>query len=326
MKRRTFAALLAGAPIWSLTAMAQQPPRLLRIGVLMDLPESTTGKARIAAFVGGLARLGWQDGRNLEIDYRWEASDIGAARRLGAELVARRPAAILVAGSPATAALQRETTSIPVIFTSVTDPVGAGFVSNLARPESNLTGFLVFEYHISAKWLELLAELVPDLERVVVLLDPSTASGLGQLAVLEASAAQRGLDLLAVDVRDIDAAEARLASLAGPKSGVVVTGSTIAAIHGARLVGLSIQKRLPAIFAYRHFVDGGGLASYGPDLTEPFARAAEYVDRILKGARVSELPVQAPIRYDFVLNLRTAAALGLSVSPILLAHTDALLE
>ena len=299
-----------------------------RIGVLMGLSaDDPEGQARLAAFLQGLQQLGWTDGRNVRIDFRWGAGDADRFRRYAAELVALAPDVILASGSPAVGPLLQATRTVPIVFAPVADPVGAGFVDSLARPGGNATGFMLFEYGIGAKWLELLKEIAPGVTRVAVLRDPAIASGIGQFGAIQAVAPSLGVEVSPVNVRDAGEIERAVAAFArGPNSGLIVTGSALAVVHRDLIITLAARHKLPAVYFERYFVAGGGLLSYGPDFVDQYRRAAGYVDRILKGEKPADLPVQAPTKYELVINLKTAKALGLDVPPTLLARADEVIE
>ena len=288
---------------WPLAARAQQGERMRRVGVLMastaDDPES---QARIAAFVQALQQLGWTDGRNVRIDTRWATSNADDIRRHAAELAALAPDVILAAAGTSTVApLLQATRTVPIVFVVVIDPVGAGFVASLARPGGNATGFTMFEYGMSGKWLELLKEIAPRVTRAAVLRDPAVASGIGQFAAVQAVAPSLGVELSPVDVRDAAEIERAVTAFArSPNGGLIVTSSAVATRHRDLIITLAARHRLPAVYAYRFFVTGGGLISYGPDLVDQYRRAAGYVDRILKGEKPADLPVQAPTKYELV--------------------------
>ena len=327
LKRREFITLLGGVAAWPLAAGAQQADRLRRIGVLMSLaaddPES---QARLAAFAQGLQQLGWTIGQNVRVDYRW-ALNADTMRKYATELVALAPDVILATSSPAVAALQEATRIVPIVFATVIDPVGAGFVESLARPGRNVTGFLLFEYGISGKWLDLLKQIAPGVARAAVLRDPTIASGSGQLGAIQGAAPAFGVELRPVDVRDADEIERAVAAFAhASNGGLIVTASVAAVVHRDLIIGLAARHRLPAIYTQRVFVTNGGLIAYGPDFIDQFRRAAGYVDRILKGEKPADLPVQAPTKYELVINLKTAKALGLEVPPSLLARADEVIE
>jgi putative tryptophan/tyrosine transport system substrate-binding protein len=326
VQRREFITLVCGVAVaWPRAARAQQPAR--RIGVLMNGgPDDAEVRARHAAFLDGLQQLGWTDGRNVRIDTRW-ARDVGADR--GAqELIALGPDVILASASLSVAALQRITHNVPIVFANVIDPVGAGFVASLARPGGNTTGFSAFEYSLSGKWLEVLKEIAPSVIRVAVLRDPALAAGIGQFAAIQALApASFGGELTPIDVRDPGEIERAIGAFARERNGgLIVTGSQSAVAHRDLIISLATRYRLPNVFGYRYYAVAGGLASYGPDPIDAHKRAAGYVDRILKGEKPADLPVQAPTRYALVINLKTAKTLGLTVSPSLLARADEVIE
>ena len=329
MKRREFITLLGGAAAWPLAARAQQPDRMRHIGVLMaaaaDDPEY---QARIGAFQQGLALLGWTDGRNARIDTRWAATNADDIRRHAAELAALAPDVILAAtGTTTVAPLLQATRTVPIVFVLVIDPVGAGFVASLARPGGNATGFLMFEYGLSAKWLELLKQIAPGVARVAVLRDPTIASGIGQFGAIQSAAPSLRMEASPVNVRDAGEIERDITAFAhSSNGGVIVTASPEASRHRDLIVTLAARHRLPAIYASRYFVTEGGLISYGPDILDQYRRAAGYVDRILKGEKPADLPVQAPTKYELVLNLKTAKALGLDVPATVLARADEVIE
>jgi putative ABC transport system substrate-binding protein len=330
MKRRQFLTVLGGAATaWPLTARAQQQgERVRRIGVLTSLTMSdATSKARFAALQQRLGLLGWNDGRNTRIEHRWAAGDPDDLRKYAAELVALAPEVILANGSAAAAVLLQATRSVPIVFTDVPDPVGAGFVSSLARPGRNATGFMLFEYGMSGKWLELLKEIAPGLTRVAVLRDPTMTAGVGQFAAIQAVAPSMGVEVSPLDVRDAPEIERGITAFArGSNDGLIVASSPSAARHRDLIIKLAGAHRLPAVYSFRYYVTDGGLISYGPDPIDPFRRAAEYVDRILNGEKSADLPVQAPVKYELVINLKTAKALGLKVSAELLARADEVIE
>jgi putative tryptophan/tyrosine transport system substrate-binding protein len=329
VKRRQFITLLGCAAVtWPLAARAQQREPMRRIGVLMntaaDDPESL---ARVTAFAQGLQELGWIDGRNVRIDYRWGAADVDRIRRYAEELVALAPHVVVSSGTPTVVALQQATSSVPIVFVQAVDPVGGGFVENLARPGGNITGFSVFEYGISGKWLELLKEISPRLTRAAILRDLALASGSGQLGAIQSVAPSLGVELSPVGVGDTGAIERALAAFArSSNGGLIVTASSLAIVHRELIITLAARHRLPAVYFQRTFVTAGGLISYGPDSVGPFRRAAGYVDRILKGEKPADLPVQAPTKYELVINLKTAKALGLTVPDSLLTRADEVIE
>ena len=328
MRRREFITLLGGAAAWPVAARAQQGERMRHVGVLMSqTADDPEGKARAAEFLQALQQLGWTVGRNVRIDTRWPAGDADRARRYAAELVALSPDVILSSGSTNLRALQEATRSLPIVFVAVTDPVGAGFIANLPHPGANTTGFNQFEYGISAKWLELLKQISPGVTQVAVLRNPVQASGIGQLGAISSAAASIGVELNPVDIRDVGEIERAVTSLARLRNGgLIVPSSALAVVHRELIVTLAAKHRLPAVYFRRFFVAAGGLISYGPDTIDQFHRAAGYVDRILKGEKPADLPVQAPTKYELVINLKTAKALGLEIPPSLLARADEVIE
>jgi putative ABC transport system substrate-binding protein len=330
IRRREFLGVLSSAAIgWPLAAGAQQSDRMRRIGVLMaaaaDDPEF---QARLGAFQQALALLGWTDGRNARIDTRWATTNADDIRRYAAELASLAPDVILAAtGTTTVAPLLQATRTVPIVFVLVIDPVGAGFVESLARPGGNATGFLMFEYGLSGKWLELLKQIAPGVTRVAVLRDPAIASGVGQFGAIQSVAPSLGMEASPVNVRDAGEIERNIAAFArSSNGGMIVTASPGASRHRDLIVTLAARHRLPAVYASAFFVTDGGLISYGPDTIDQYRRAAEYVDRILKGEKPADLPVQAPTRYELVINLKTAKALGLDVPPTLLARADEVIE
>ena len=329
LSRREFITLLGGAAVaWPLGAHAQQGERMRRIGVLMpsaaDDPEY---QARMTAFLQELARLGWLDGRNVRIDTRWAVADADRIRKYAAELVALAPDVILAPGSATTGPLLQATRTIPIVFATIPDPVGAGFVESLARPGGNATGFIAFEYGLSAKWLELLKQIAPGVTRAAVLRDPAVASGTGQFGAIQSVAPSFGVELSPVGVRDAAEIERGVTAFArGSNGGLIVTGSALTAVHRALIVALAARHRLPAVYPGRYHVTGGGLISYGPDRVDQYRQAAGYVGRILKGEKPADLPVQAPTKYELVINLKTAMALGIEVPATLLSRADEVIE
>ena len=330
MRRREFITLFGVAALAGpRAARAQQADRVRRVGVLMSRaagdPEE---QARFAGFLQGLQKLGWTDGRNVRIDYRWAAADADRSRTYAAELVALAPDVILASGSTSVAALLQTTRTVPIVFVNVIDPVGAGYVARLARPGGNATGFTAFEYSLSGKWLELLKEIAPNLTRIAILRDPALAAGIGQFAAIQAMApSSLGVELSPIDVRDGGEIERDVATFARESNGgLVVTASSGAAVHRELIIMLAARHRLPAVYPFRYFVTSGGLVSYGPDPIDVFRRAAGYVDRILKGEKAADLPVQAPTTYELAINLKTAKALGLTLPPSLLARADEVIE
>ena len=329
MKRRTVITLLGGAAAaWPIAARAQQSERVRRIGVLMlQGADDPDGPRRVAALLQGLQQLGWTDGRNMRIDVRWSTGDATRSRRYAAELVALAPDVIMAAASSAVSALQEATRTIPVVFVNVSDPVGAGYVASLARPGGNATGFTFVEYGMAGKWLELIKEIMPRITRVAVLRDPSVAVGIGQLGAIQSGASALGMEVSPVDVRDAGEIERAVTTFArSGAGGLVVTASPMAVVRRELIIKLAAEHRLPAVYPFRDFAAAGGLSSYGPDPINPFRQAASYIDRILKGEKPADLPVQAPTKYELVINLKTAKALGLEVPPTLLARADEVIE
>ena len=314
--RREFITLLGGAAAaWPLAARAQQGERVRRIGVLMNVAaDDPEAQARNAAFLQGLQELGWTVGRNVRIDYRWAAGDADRLRRYAAELVALAPDVVLASGTSTVGPLQQATRTVPIVFAGVADPVGAGFVDSLARPGGNATGFISFEYGLSGKWLELLKEIAPGVTRVAVLRDSAISGGTGQFGAIQSVAPSLGVEVIPINVRDAGEIERAVAAFArAPNGGLIVTASGLAIVHRELIVMLAARHKLPAVYYYRFFVTDGGLVSYGPDPHDQYRRAAGYVDRILKGEKPADLPVQAPTKYELVINLKTAKALGLDV-------------
>ena len=290
----------------------------------VDDPEA---QARIAAFLQGLAQLGWTDGRNMRIDARYGAGNAADARKYAAELVALAPDVIIAGGPLGLAPLLQATRTVPIVFAIVPDPVGSGFVESLARPGGNATGFMQFEYSLSGKWPELLKEIAPDVTRAAILWDPAVPAGIGQFAIIQAVAPSLGIDVSPVNMRDAAEIERGVAAVArAPNGGLIVTGSGLASLHRNLIVTLAARHKLPAVYVERFYVTGGGLISYGANFLDQFRRAAGYVDRILKGEKPADLPVQAPTKYELVINLKTAKALGLTVPPSLLARADEVIE
>jgi putative ABC transport system substrate-binding protein len=324
--RREFITLLGGAAAWPLTARGQQPERLRRIGVLMNLAaDDPQSPVRIAALLQGLQELGWADGRNMRLEYRWGANDVERSRRFAAEMVAFRPEVILASGSPSVGALQQVTRTVPIVFVAVIDPVGSGFVDSLAQPGGNITGFTLFEFGVSGKWLELLKEVAPRVTRVGVLRDPALASGGGQLGAIQSVAPSFRVEVNPVNVRDAAEIERGITAFArSANGGLIVTGSTLATVHRDLIVTLAARHRLPSVYPQRYYVSDGGLMSYGADTTNPYRRTAGYIDR--KGEKPADLPVQAPTKYELVINLKTAKALGLMVPDAVLARADEVIE
>ena len=329
MRRRTFITLLGGTAVaWPLGARAQQPERMRRIGVLMPYAEDNpVGQARLTAFLEGLRQLGWADGRNVRIDTRWGAGDASLTRTYARELVAPGPDVVMAVSSGAVAPLREVTRSVPIVFAVVADAVGAGFVESLVRPGGNVTGFTAYEYAVSGKWLELLKEIVPRVTRVAVLRDSAIAAGPGQFGAMQALAPSLGMELHPVDLHEPGEIERAIGEFAkGSNNGLIVSGSPSATIHRNLIIMLAARHRLPAVYYDRFYVTGGGLISYGADTLDECRRAAGYVDRILKGEKPADLPVQAPTKYELVINLKTAHALGLEVPDKLIATAHEVIE
>jgi putative ABC transport system substrate-binding protein len=330
MRRREFMTLVGGvAAAWPIAAQAQQPNIMRRIGVLMSVAaDDPAGQARLAAFLQGLQEFGWSVGRNVQIDIRWGTGEGNRNRQYAAELVALAPDAILASGGTVVGVLQQATHTVPIVFTLTPDPVGAGFVASLARPAGNITGFMAYEYGISAKWLELLKEIAPRVRRVAVLRDASIPQGVGEFAIIQAAASSHGVELRPVEMRDATEIERELTAFARSSAdgGLIVSANAYAIVHRDLIIALATRYQLPAIYFQQFFVRGGGLISYGPDDIDPHRRAAAYIDRILKGEKPANLPVQAPTKYQLIINLKTAKALDLTVPPSLLAIADEVLE
>ena len=329
MKRREFITLFGGTvAAWPLAAGAQQADRLRRIGVLMPLAaDDREAPTRIAAFHQGLQQLGWVVGRNVRIEYRWGAGDPDRIRKSVAELIELVPDVILACGSATLGPLLQATRAVPTVFVHVPDPVGAGFVDSLARPGGNATGFAIFEYNISGKWLELLKQIAPAVTQAGVIRDPAISAGIGQWGAIQAMAPSVGVEVIPVNVRDAPEIERAITTFArSSNGGLLVTASALAVRHRDLIVTLAARHKLPAVYWERFFVTGGGLISYGPDVVDQFRRAAGYVDRILKGEQPADLPVQTPTKYELAINLKTAKAFGLEVPPSLLARADEVIE
>ena len=329
MRRREFIALVGGAvAAWPPAVRAQQGDRMRRIGVLLPATaDDTHYQTWLGAFLQGLSQSGWNIGQNVRIDVRWATANADAVRRNAAELAALAPDVILGPGASTVGPLLQATRTVPIVFAVVADPVGAGFVDSLARPGGNATGFMAFEYAISGKWLELLKQIVPSLSRAVVLRDAGIPSGIGQLSVIQAVAPTLRVEISHVNLRDTANIEHAIADFAATSNGgLIVTASGLAFIHRDRIIKLAAERRLPAIYFDRTFVAAGGLVSYGPDQTDQFRRAAGYVDRILKGEKPADMPVQAPTKYELLVNLKTAKALGLTLPPSVLAQANEVIE
>jgi putative ABC transport system substrate-binding protein len=329
MRRRDFISLIGGtAAAWPLAARAQQTERVRRVGVLMGVAaDDPEGQVRVTMFVQALQQLGWTDGRNLRIDVRWGAVDADRYRKYAEELVALAPDVVLTGSSAALAPLQRITRTVPIVFAGIVDPVGAGYVDSLARPGGNVTGFALFEYGIAGKWLELLKQIAPAVTRAAVMRDPTISLGIGQWAVIQAMAPSTGVDLSLVNMRDVNEMERDITAFArAANGGLIVTAGPWGTVHRELIIALAARYQLPAVYFERFFVTGGGLMSYGPHMIDQYQRAASYVDRILKGEKPADLPVQQPTSYELAINLKTAKALGLTVPPTLLARADQVIE
>ena len=327
-RRELLAALGGAAAAWPLAAGAQQGGRMRRVGVLQNLAsDDPAEQARLMAFGQGLQELGWTIGQNVRIENRWSAGDPERIRRNTEEMVALAPDVILASGNAGVAPLLQATRTVPVVFVIVPDPVGAGFVDSLARPGGNATGFIAYEYGLSGKWLEVLKEIAPGVTRAAVIRDPALASGPGQFAAIQSIAPSLGVEVSPVNVRDAGEIERAITAFAhSPNGGLIVTGSALVGLHRHLIIALAARHKLPAVYVERTYVAAGGLVSYGSDFLDQYRRAAGYVDRILKGEKPADLPVQAPTKYELVINLKTAKALGLEVPPTLLARADEVIE
>ena len=329
LRRRDFIALAGGAvAIAPFAAHAQQRERMRLIGVLLPATaDDAAMQTRVGAFLQGLGQLGWAIGRNVRIDTRWATADATEIRRHAAELAALAPDVILAHAATTVGPLLQATRTVPVVFPAVVDPVGAGYVESLARPGGNATGFMNFEYSISGKWLELLKQIAPGLTRVAVLRNAATPSGPGQFAAIQAVASSLRVEVNPVNVRDAGEIERAVAAFArAPNGGLIVTASPAVQLHHELIISLTARHKLPAVYPFRYFADDGGLMSYGPDQIGQYRQAAGYVDRILKGEKPADLPIQAPTKYELVINLKTAKALGLAVPQTLLANADEVIE
>jgi putative tryptophan/tyrosine transport system substrate-binding protein len=328
VRRRDFITLLGGAAVaWPIAAHAQQSDRMRHIAVLMNAAKNPEQQANIEAFLQVLQQLGWVDGRNVRIETRWAGGQAVDIRRQAADLAALAPDVIFATGTAAMEPLLQATRTVPIVFVNVADPVGAGFVDSLSQPGGNTTGFMQFEYGLSGKWLELLKQIAPSVTRAAVLRDPAITSGIGQFAVMQSVAPSVGVEVRAINVRDADEIERSVAAFArSSNGGLIVTASALSLSHRELIIALAARHKLPAVYYRRYFVTSGGLISYGYDIVDHFRRAAGYVDRILKGQRPADLPVQAPTKYELVINLKTAKALGLEVPATLLARADEVIE
>jgi len=329
MRRRDFIKGIVGsATAWPLSTRAQQPGQMRRIAVLMNVAASDPeGQPAVAAFQQALQQLGWSDGRDVRFDIRWGENDVDRDRKFAAELVALSPDVILASGTLSVTALQRVTHTLPIVFVRVSDPVGAGIVDTLARPSGNVTGFMNFEYSLSGKWLEVLKQIVPRLTHAAVLRDAANPAGTAQFGAIRTTASSLGIDVSPIGIRDADEIERGVANFArSPNGGLIVTPSAGVSVHHALIVALAARYKLPAVYSERFMVTGGGLISYGPEGIDQFGRAASYVDRILKGEKPADLPVQAPTKFALVINLKTARALGLAIPQSLQASADEVIE
>jgi putative tryptophan/tyrosine transport system substrate-binding protein len=328
MRRRELITLLGGALAWPLAARAQQTEHAPLVGFLEPISADTPGaKARETAFLEGLQQLGWTPGRNVRVEFRWSGGDEARTRKNAVELVALAPDVIVTAGSAGAGMMLKATRTVPIVFAIVPDPVGSGFVESLSRPGGNATGFIMFEYNLCGKWLELLKEIAPSVTHAAVLRDPDIAAGIGQFAVIQSVASSVGIEVSPIDLREpaqIEGAITRFAQ--SSNGGMIVTASAIAGAHIDLIIAAAARYKLPAVYVQRPYVAAGGLISYGPDFSDQFRRAASYVDRILKGAKPADLPVQAPTKYELVINLKTAKSLGLTIPPPLLATADQVIE
>jgi putative tryptophan/tyrosine transport system substrate-binding protein len=328
MRRREFITLVGGAAAsWPLVARARQSDRMRRIGVLMSAAVETDQQAGVAVFEEILHQLGWIDGHNVRLEIRWARGDPAEARKYAEELVALPADVIMVTGQLGLEPLLQATRSVPIVFNSIIDPVGGGQIDSLARPGGNATGFISFDYALAAKWAELLKQIAPTVTRVAVIRDSATASGIGQFAVIQSVAPSIGMDVSVINMRDAGQIEQDITRFArSPKGGLILTASAAAVVHQKLLVALAAQHKLPTVYYRRYFVTSGGLISYGWDYDDQYRGAARYVDRILKGEKPADLPVQAPAKYELVINLKTAKALGLSVPQPLLSRADEMIE
>jgi len=327
MRRREFITLLGGAFAWPHLARAQQPDRMRRIGVLIGATDDQETQARLAVFRQGLQQLGWTDGRNVRIDTRWGAANADDIRKYAAELVTLAPDVILAAGNAPVERLLQATRTVPIVFAIVLDPVGSGIVDSLSQPGGNATGFMQFEYSLTAKWSELLKQVAPSVTRAAVLRDSTVAAGIGQFAVIQSVAPSVGVEVSPINGRDAPEIERAIAAFARTSNGgLIVTSSALAGVHRDLIIALAARHKLPAVYSGRVSVNRGGLISYGADLVDQYRRAAAYVDRILKGTKPADLPVQAPTKYELVINLKTARALGLEIPTSLLARADEVIE
>ena len=328
MRRREFITLIGGVAAWPLAARAQQTDRVRRIGVLMNAAVGDAEfQAEVAAFQQVLQQLGWNDGSNVRLDIRWSQNDVDLDRKYAAELVALAPDVILASGTLSVAALQHVTRALPIVFVRVSDPVGAGLVDTLPRPGGNITGFMLFEYSMSGKWLELLKQIAPNVTRAAVLRDAGNPAGIGQFGAVQAAAQSLGVEVSPIGIRDAGEIERAVVAFArSANGGLIVTPSAGVSVHRDLIISLAARYKLPAVYAHRANVNSGGLIAYAPDEIDQFRRAAGYVDRILKGEKPADLPVQAPTKLELAINLKTAKALNLTIPASVLARADEVIE
>ena len=328
MRRRNFITLIGGAAAWPLTASAQRGEGVRLVGFLEGVSADAPGaKARHTAFLEGLQQLGWMPGRNMQIEVRWGGGDEAEIRKHAAELIALAPDVILAVGTTASDVMLKTTHSIPIVFVVVPDPVGSGYVKSLSRPGGNATGFMMFEYNLCGKWLELLKEIAPSVTHAAVLRDPAVAAGIGQFAVIQSVAPSVGIEVSPIDLRESAGIEPAIADFAqSSNGGLIVTANAIAPVHSNLIIAAAARYKLPAVYVQRPFVAAGGLMSYGPNFADQYRLAASYVDRILKGEKPADLPVQAPTKYELGINLKAAKSLGLTVPAALLARADEVIE
>ena len=329
MRRREFIAFVGSTAVaWPLSARAQQTDQVRRVGVLMNVaPEHPEGQPFVAAFQQALQQLGWTEARNIRIDIRWGENDVDRDRKYAADLVALAPDVILAAGTLSVTALQRVSRTLPIVFVEVSDPVGAGVVRRLDRPGGSTTGFMLFEYSLSAKWIELLKQVAPNVSRAAVIRDAANPASIAQFGAIRTTASSLGIDVSPIDIRDAGDIEHSIVDLArSPNAGLVVTPSAISSAHIAQIISLAARYKLPAVYSDHFAAARGGLISYGPERIDQFRHAADYVDRILKGEKPADLPVQAPTKFELVINLKTAKALGLNVPASVLASADEVIE
>jgi putative tryptophan/tyrosine transport system substrate-binding protein len=330
MRRRDFIKVVAGSAItWPLVARGQQSERMRRIGVLMNrAADNAEGQARIAAFQQALQQLGWTDGRNVRVDTRWGEDDVDVERKYAAELIALTPDVILASGTLSVAALRRANRALPIVFVGVTDPVGAGFVDSLARPGGNATGFMIYEFSFGGKRLELLKQIAPNVTRAAILRDPENPAGSAEFGAIQAAAQLLRMDVSLINSRsDASEIERAITAFAGtPNGGLILLPNASVSVAGDLIIKLAARSKLPAVYPFRYMATGGGLVSLGPDVVDQCRSAAGYVDRVLKGEKPADLPVQAPTKYEMVINLKTAKALGMAIPPALLAQANEVIE